>query len=247
MEESMLKAITFDLWQTLIMETPEGSRWVRAERIRRIADVLRAEQITIDPEAISRAYATEGEQLEELWKTHRDIGSRTQVEMLLDILQVGKHAPYPDLLLAGLVDACILPILSAMPVPLDNAPSILEALEARGLRLAVICNTGRTPGNILRIILERLGMAKLLSVQTFSDELGWRKPHPEIFTRTLAALGVEPAEALHVGDSLASDIAGASAIGMRAVHLCHQKGANPSPGTGETIVSLTELLPLIDR
>jgi len=167
--------------------------------------------------------------------------------MLLDILQVGGPAPYPDLLLGRLVDAYTLPILSAMPVPLDNAPCILKALETRGLRLAVICNTGRTPGNILRIILERLGMAKLLSVQTFSDELGWRKPYPGIFKHTLAALGVEPAEALHVGDSLASDIAGASAIGMRAVHLCHQKGANPSPGTGETIVSLSELLSLVDR
>jgi putative hydrolase of the HAD superfamily len=242
----MLKAVTFDLWQTLIMETEEGSRWVRAERVRRMAEALRAERIIIDPEVICRAYTTEGEQLEGLWKTHRDIGSRAQVEMLLDILQIGNHAQYPDLLLAGLVDAYTLPILSAMPVPLDGALRIMEALDARGLRLAVICNTGRAPGNILRIILERLGMAKLLSVLTFSGELGWRKPHPEIFKQTLAALGVEPREAIHVGDSLASDIAGASAIGMRAVHFCHQKGANPNPGTGETIVSLTELLPLID-
>jgi putative hydrolase of the HAD superfamily len=241
----VLKAVTFDFWQTLVTETPEGSRWARAERIRRIEEVLRADQIILDPEAISGAYTAEGERLEELWKTNCDISARAQVEMLLDILKVIKYPRRVDLL-DRLVEAYTLPILSAMPIPIDGAPEILSALEAQGFRLALICNTGRTPGKILRVILERLGMAGRLSVKSFSDEIGRRKPHPEIFKRTLRALGVQPPEALHVGDSLASDIAGARSIGMRAVHLCHPKGASPSPGEGETVFSLEELLPLIN-
>ena len=47
-----------------------------------------------------------------------------------------------------------------------------------------------------------------------SEEHGWRKPHPRIFTDTLAALGVEPREALFVGDSPHDDIRGASGVGM---------------------------------
>ena len=92
-----------------------------------------------------------------------------------------------------------------------------------------------------------MGLAKYLSVQTFSDEVGLRKPHLEIFARTLRALGVEASETVHVGDTLAADIAGARAMGMRAVHLCHAGGADPNPGNWETISSLPELLPLIDR
>jgi FMN phosphatase YigB (HAD superfamily) len=241
----VLKAVTFDFWQTLVTETPEGSQWARAERIRRIDGVLRAQQIISDPEAIARAYITQGERLEQLWKTNHDITARAQVAMLLDLLQVTRYSQHWDLL-DRLVDAYTRPILSAMPEPVENAPEILSALEGQGFRLAVICNTGRTPGKILRIILERLRMAGPLSVKSFSDEIGLRKPHPEIFERTLAALGVQPPEAVHVGDSLASDIAGARSLGMRAVHLCHSKGASPSPGEGDTIFALKELQLLIN-
>jgi putative hydrolase of the HAD superfamily len=47
-----------------------------------------------------------------------------------------------------------------------------------------------------------------------SDEYGWRKPHPRIFTDALAALSVEPQEALFVGDSPLDDIVGAKRVGM---------------------------------
>ncbi|HEX3055851.1 MAG TPA: HAD-IA family hydrolase, partial [Gaiellaceae bacterium] len=46
-------------------------------------------------------------------------------------------------------------------------------------------------------------------------EVGWRKPHPAIFERALDALGVEPSATLFVGDTLATDVAGAAALGMR--------------------------------
>jgi FMN phosphatase YigB (HAD superfamily) len=246
-EEGMQKAVTFDLWQTLIMDTPEGSRWAKAERIRGIAEILKREGRIVDPPAVGRAYDTQGERLEALWTTQRDIGSRAQVELLLDILQAGERVPCDDLLMNRLVEAYTLPILSALPVPLDGASDVLAMLAARGLRMAVICNTGRTPGKILRIILERLGLAKYFSAMTFSDEIGLRKPHPEIFKRTLAALGVEPQEALHVGDTLASDVNGARGVGMLAAHLCHARGGDRRPCDGVTVFALSELLPLLQK
>jgi putative hydrolase of the HAD superfamily len=72
-----------------------------------------------------------------------------------------------------------------------------------------------------------------------------RKPRPEIFTHTLAALGVDPSEALHIGDTPAADVVGARDVGMRAVHFCHAQGADPCPGDRETVFSLPELLPLV--
>jgi putative hydrolase of the HAD superfamily len=237
----MLKAVTFDCWGTLMMEALVGTRQAKAERICRIEEVLREERIVKESEAIDRAYDILGEQLAELWTAFRDIGARAQVDLVLNNLQVPKELRTHSLM-DRLVDAYTLPILSDLPAPVDGAPEVLSTLAARGFRLAVICNTGRTPGKVLRIILERLGMGKYFSVQTFSDEVGLRKPRPEIFLQTLAELGVQPSEALHVGDTLASDVAGAIGVGMRVVHLCHPRGADKSPGDGETIFSMPELL-----
>jgi len=241
-QERDLKAITFDLWGTLIIDTPAGSRWSREERIRGIAGILKGAGISTDPEAINRAYVIQGDRLERLWVTHMDVSIREQIELLLDILQDGLRARISESLIDGLVEAYTTPILSAMPVPIDSALEVLAVLSSRGLRLAVICNTGRTPGKILRIILQRLGMAPYLSAQTFSDELSLRKPHPEIFKRTLTALGVEPPEALHVGDTLATDFRGAQAIGMRAMYFDRLHCAKSTSGVSDTIFSLLELL-----
>ena len=49
----------------------------------------------------------------------------------------------------------------------------------------------------------------------FASEVGWRKPHPAIFERALEGLGVAAERTLFVGDSLAIDLAGAAAVGMR--------------------------------
>ena len=243
----MLKAVTIDLWGTLIKETPEGSSWTKAERIRRIGEVLQGERKAEGQETISRAYEIMGERLVAIWATSRDLGAQEQAALFLDILQEGKGTAPADSLINRLVDALTLPILSALPVPLDNASEVLAKLKSWDLRMALICNTGRTPGKTLRIILEQLNLAKYLSVQTFSDEVGLRKPRPEIFECTLRALGVEPSEALHVGDMLDSDIVGARDFGMRAVHVCRTQRDDARPDDGETIFSLPELLPIIER
>jgi putative hydrolase of the HAD superfamily len=47
--------------------------------------------------------------------------------------------------------------------------------------------------------------------------VGTRKPHPAIFERALEALGVEPENALFVGDRLYEDIRGAGELGMMTV------------------------------
>jgi len=242
----MLKAVTFDLWGTLMLEASQGVRRTRVERLRRIDAVLREAGIFIELDAIDRAYDLVGERLTELWSTLRDTGARTQVVWLLEILQVSEQSR-PGWLMNRLVDAYTLPILRDLPLPFEGATDVLSTLDSRGFRMAVICNTGRTPGKVLRMILERLGIGKYLSIQTYSDEIGLRKPHPEIFRRTLAELGIEPHGALHVGDTLESDVAGAQGIGMRAIHLCHPRGADPKPAEGETIFSLPELLKLMGK
>ena len=92
--------------------------------------------------------------------------------------------------------------------------ALLESLRDRGLKLGLVSNA-IDPPELLRRDLEHLGVAQRLDVAVFSSEVGRRKPDPVIFRHTLDLLGVVPADALFVGDTLATDIAGAAALGMK--------------------------------
>ena len=237
----MLKAVTFDLWQTLLLDTPEGLRQARADRIHGVHALLARQGFAVDRDAVGLAYDAVGPRLENVWATRQDVGSRGQVRLLLECLGLDGAPSSEGGLLDALEEAYCLPILSAMPILNAGARELLERLQTRGLRLALICNTGRTPGKMLRLVLERVGLAPFLGVLSFSDEVGLRKPHPEIFQRTLSALGASPAEAAHVGDDVTTDVAGARGVGMRAIHLCHSTSVSQHSDGAESIPSLHAL------
>ena len=94
----------------------------------------------------------------------------------------------------------------------DTLPT-LEALRAHGLALGLVSNGQRD----LEAFARHHGLDVDVCVGSMSH--GHVKPHRSIFEAALAALGVTPAEAAMVGDSYADDIAGARALGMRAILL----------------------------
>jgi HAD superfamily hydrolase (TIGR01509 family) len=98
----------------------------------------------------------------------------------------------------------------------STSHALLDALRERGLKLGLVSNAFDPP-SLLHRDLEHFGVASRLDVALFSSEVGRRKPDPAIFEQALGELGVEPARALFVGDTLATDIAGAKALGM---HTC---------------------------
>jgi putative hydrolase of the HAD superfamily len=111
----------------------------------------------------------------------------------------------------------------------------LTALRAEGLRLAVVSNfDGRLPG-----LLADLGLAALLDTIVYSSRTASAKPDGRIFQEALSRVGVSPAQAMHVGDGEAEDVAGGRAAGLRAV-LLDRHGREPHPDV-ITIASLAEL------
>lgn len=94
--------------------------------------------------------------------------------------------------------------------PYEDAVPALQALGCHYV-LGVITNGNTYP--------ERCGLAGVFRVCVYSQEEGVSKPDPRLFEIALERVGIEPAEALHVGDSLESDVAGARAAGLRAVWL----------------------------
>ena len=120
---------------------------------------------------------------------------------------------------------------SAFP---DVRPALLAARE-RGQRLVVVSNWDVSLVGVLRgVELEPLLDGVLTSAGT-----GARKPAPAIFEQALGVAGVAADDAIHVGDSLDEDVAGARAAGIEPV-LIRRGAGEPVPGV-RTISSLAEL------
>jgi putative hydrolase of the HAD superfamily len=117
-----------------------------------------------------------------------------------------------------------------------EVPDVLARLRAGGARLAVVSNWDVS----LHDVLERTGLRPLVDAVVISAELGVAKPDPAIFRVALERLEAPPDRALHVGDSLEHDVAGARAAGIEAV-LVARNGAAAPEGV-RAIASLTELV-----
>jgi len=124
----------------------------------------------------------------------------------------------------------------------DDVEPALRALSAAGLKIGLISNTHRS----LSTFGADFALAGLIDGAISSAEHGYMKPHPSIFEAGLKLLDVAAADAVMVGDSLAHDVQGAIAVGMRGV-LVH-RSTDPAPDAGVPVIgSLMELLPLLAR
>jgi putative hydrolase of the HAD superfamily len=93
----------------------------------------------------------------------------------------------------------------------EDALPVLEELRAAQLRLGLVSNGIRDLQEF--VVHHRLDVDAVVG----SRSHGFVKPHPTIFQAALDQLGVEPAEAVMVGDSLEEDVEGARALGLRAI------------------------------
>jgi putative hydrolase of the HAD superfamily len=138
-------------------------------------------------------------------------------------------------------------IVSERTIPPENLDT-LEQLKQRGLKLGLVSNAHFLPALLLEDF-DRLGIARYMDAIVTSSQVGVRKPHPDIFRGILGELGVEPQEAVFVGDKLREDVYGPKELGMRAVLTRQFRSEDVDPAKGEpdaVIASLSELLPFLD-
>jgi putative hydrolase of the HAD superfamily len=127
--------------------------------------------------------------------------------------------------------------------PFAEVPEVLRAARENGVRLVVVSNWDIS----LHDVLADTGLAPLLDAVVTSAELGSAKPARAIFERGLTLAGVEAADAVHVGDSVAHDVAGALAAGIEPL-LVVRDGAAPDerpPAGVRTIATLRPLIALL--
>lgn len=119
-----------------------------------------------------------------------------------------------------------------------EARATCERLRSMDLRLGVVSNAAIT----VRDLLEQAGLRPYFEIVVASQDIGIQKPDPRIFQAALGRLGVEPGEALFVGDLYDVDVAGARAAGMRPVLIDREGGQARDCAV---IHTLEEVVPLV--
>ncbi len=125
--------------------------------------------------------------------------------------------------------------------PYPEVPAALGLLRERGHTLFVLSNWDIS----LHDQLAATGLAPLLDGAVSSAEVGAGKPNPRIYERALELAGAQAADAVMVGDSPDTDVAGALALGIPAV-LVDRAGTAVAPEGAHVSGSLAEIPALIE-
>jgi putative hydrolase of the HAD superfamily len=214
----LIRAVAFDLWETLITETRDVARTQERLRLTRIEEILAARGHGALADRIEHAYRALWHRCQELyWSADVDVPCRRQVEHLLEELGLEPRA-LDEETLSALEHAYAHAAVEIPPRAVDGAQELLPELQSRGYRVGLISNTGRTPGYALRRVLDQLGLGRSIDAMVFSNEHGACKPQASIFEELRKGLQVDYREIVFVGDNLYADVHGAQRCGMRAIH-----------------------------
>ena len=232
----MIKAISFDLYNTLVQF------WPPLDEVQQAA--CRELGLNVCKASIRRGYSVADIFFNE--ENGRDSLSLRSAEERLDFF-----ARYEQLILenAGLpvsLDLARQVWAMAMTIPkdfvaFDDTIPALEALRAQGYRLGVLSNLRRDMDELC----EKLGLAPFLDFCISPTEPGGEKPDPAMFLEALNRVSVAAEEAVHVGDQYASDVLGARAVGIHGV-LIDRGGWRDDVTDCPKITSLSELGSLLE-
>ena len=245
-----LRAVVFDLFDTLVdLRFEDLPRMEHAGR--RLPASLRemhaaaAEHRLLDfDEFLKELHAVDTRMRAVQVEEGREISTQQRFEELVQNL--GIEDPQ---LPAVLTDVHMGTLRSTVSVP-DHHRGLLGQL---GARVSVGLCSNFTHSATALAVVEEAGFREHFDVIAISDAVGWRKPREEIFRVVLETLDVAPEEALHVGDSLRADVAGAAAVGMRTAWVTRRvtdpdklRAEHEGPAPDHELRDLAELESLIE-
>ncbi len=244
-----IRAVIFDLFDTLV-DLPMENVSYREFRGRRIPSVIfdvhaaLCERVDVEFE---RFALTMREVDHEFRRSHYEQGlelsTRDRFARLIERLQVD-GSDLPDVL-----TATYMAHVSRHVEFVEHHCEVLASLHEHA-RIGLCSNFTHAATAVG--ILEQAALRQHFDALVISEQVGVRKPRPEIFQAALHALDVPPAEVVHVGDSLRADIGGAAALGIRTVWVT-RRVPDPSRALGEyegpapdwQVADLVELPPLM--
>jgi putative hydrolase of the HAD superfamily len=246
----MIKAVTFDLWDTMIHDDSDeakrkaqGLRSKKAERRHLLWAALDAVE-PIDAGQVNLAYDVADAAFNHVW---HDLFVTWTIAERLQVALKGLGRELPEAVFAKVVaDHESMEV----DIPPDTVEGIEDALAelAQRYKLCVVSDTIVTPGTGLRALLEGHGLKQYFSGFAFSDEVGHSKPHRAMFDAAATELGVAMEEMVHIGDRDHNDVKGPQALGMKAVLFIATRAHDKDSTSADAICARHADLPgVIDR
>ncbi len=212
-----MKAVTFDLWDTLI-HLQDGDRLIYQKKREMVASALisKGEKLDVNYNPLKKSSTSMSPQL--AYRKAQDLAAKKVASGLT--MTPTEQLRFAGEMLGRLPDEAefldaLSEIIAELPIKITpNAVKTLDSIKEMGLKTAVVSNTVDEPGSLLSPICERLGLSERIDKWKFSDESPYAKPSPQIFWECYKALGVVASETIHVGDSL-TDVIGSRRAGSQ--------------------------------
>jgi putative hydrolase of the HAD superfamily len=251
----MLKAILFDMDDTLIDWSGRSQEWADFDRYHLARVFEQVRQTTFPLHDFELFCQTVWSLTVKEWTAAKTSLKAPHLGQVLVEACVQLGAPAAQLMADDLLEAYSWEPFPGV-VPFQDSLEVLPTLARHGLKLGLVTNAYQ-PIRMRDRELQAFGLLDYLpDCRVSAADVGHLKPHRAIFESALAQLGVSADEALFVGDSLEADILGAQQAGMRAIHRCtqHQQVlfapapscATPPIVPDAEISTLYDLYPILD-
>ena len=212
-----ISGVTFDLWQTLLMDNKELGRARMKVRIDGALEALRGAGEVFSEDQVLEAYRQCFRTCHDIRAQERDVTFMEQIEFFIRHLDPGLMKRLQDEVIQQIATVYADSLFCHPPPPHPEAVSVLRKVREKGYSVGLISNTGMTPGVTFRVYMEQIGILGYFDALTFSDEVRLAKPSRQIFLHTGRLLGVPMEQTVHVGDHLVNDVLGARQAGMKTI------------------------------
>ncbi len=199
----MLKALSVDLWGTLIEDEPGPIETYAYMKLKALWEVL-SKYSSVDFNSVVEVYM-------KIIKYKGFTPPRLFAKMISLILGFSDERVLEEASVAYEQGA-----YSYKPHTIPGARELVEYAKSAGLRIVVVTNTSFSAMGVLKL-LENAGLRDYVDYVASSADLGVEKPNPRIFQLALKAINVEPYEAVHIGDSCSRDVLGSLLTGLKPI------------------------------
>ena len=214
------KVIIFDLFDTivdfnrsLLTVVKAGGAEVRSTSID-VFNVLKKYCNSISLEDFYRAFIESYVEFNNLKRIEdREIYSGERFKLMLGMMNLELNAN-TDKVVEHMVTVHMKGLADAVEFPEENR-STLNRLTNKNYRMAIISNFDHSP--TAYGLLEKFGIEHYFEKIFISVDIGWRKPKRQIFLKAFDVLGIEPDEAIFIGDSFDADVVGSKSVGMDVI------------------------------